>query len=153
MTKQLIDMNEETKARLDSILFRGKTEDGKWIEGDFKRGINGNTLIGGHEFMPPSPLDPCGDTVYFLNEVLPETVGRFTGFFDAEGKIIWEDDIFRIDLSDSVVHYYVGFEDGTFVLYKKDGTKWGTLARMFELEDKFPFKLVGNFHDNPDLLK
>lgn len=126
------------------ILFRGKSLDsGEWIEGNYSIMLSGRVAI-----------QPIGRIVTY--EVLPTTVGQFTGLLDKNGKKIFEGDIVRRFNSrgQEVMRYAV---------------KWNTDCCMFALacEDTYlgeydsdftvfygeEFEIVGNVHDNPELLK
>jgi uncharacterized phage protein (TIGR01671 family) len=128
------------------ILFRGKrTDNGEWVEGGFAYGGNrGESLI-----------CPQYD---FTKEVIPETVGQYTGLTDKNGKKIFEGDLIR----ENSATWLVAFEDGAFVC--KD-PKYNTYFSFFEhreyikerktFEVAIPifYEVVGNIHDNPEFLK
>ena len=126
------------------ILFRGKSLDsGEWVEGNYSIMLSGRVAI-----------QPIGRIVAY--EVLPETVGQFTGLLDKNDNKIFEGDIVRRfnGRGQEVMRYAV---------------KWNTDCCMFALacEDTYlgeydsdftvfygeEFEIVGNVHDNPELLK
>ncbi len=125
------------------ILFRGKKLDGKWVEGGFCYGGNRNESI----------ICPKYD---FSKEVIPETVGQYTGLTDKNGKKIFEGDILEV----STNHHYIGvaverlgrfvveFNEGCFMKRKICN---GCGLFHFNLTDET--KVIGNIHDNPELLK
>ena len=127
-----------------AIKFRGRrTSDRKWIYGDLKK------------------LEPFGffihgyDGEFCLNfGVDTETVGQFTGLCDKNGKEIYEGDILRWDVNN--VLYVVTFESGMFYASIKEcneGMLGGfSLHRLTEY-DYGKCEIVGNIHDNPELLK
>ena len=145
------------------ILFRGKRLDnGKWVQGflviwgnDYyiAPDINAYTSMGGRG---------KGRCMMFGHyyQVLPETVGQYTGLTDKNGKKIFEGDILKI------IHKYQSpFDDDT-----KEYTDITTDVVFFDDEGlcfsygKSPFlcvvdnvtaeyEVVGNIHDNPELLE
>jgi uncharacterized phage protein (TIGR01671 family) len=127
------------------ILFRGKRVDnGEWVEGDLahthsvKDGVKlNNTLVG-------------GDMVY--SEVTPETVGQFTGLIDKEGrKAFFGDIVTYFDQSGTerkgVIKQYKDSWGGFIqcVGGDEEGNQDGEL-------DHDKFMIIGNIHDNPELL-
>jgi uncharacterized phage protein (TIGR01671 family) len=127
------------------ILFRGRTKAGKWIQGmptfDLKYIFNENQ----------------NDSVDNY-EVDPKTIGQFTGLTHKNERKIFEGDILGVG-EIPIYKYYVVFENGSFVLnhlkikdYKNNNLRWGLLSRAFELT-QFEFEVIGNIHDNPELMK
>lgn len=76
-------------------------------------------------------------------QVIPDTIGQFTGVLDKNGKEIYEGDILEIKDEGVVFTKVVGFNNGMF------GAGNYTLA--FYGEDNI--EIIGNIHDNPELLK
>jgi len=92
-----------------------------------------------------------------IEYIQTNTLGQFTGLKDKNGVEIYDGDIVATKCKD--YKYFVVFENGSFVYYHlkiKDGygnnVRWGTLARASELKE-FELEIIGNIHDNPELLK
>lgn len=122
------------------IKFRGKRVDnGEWVYGDYhRRADNVHTIIA----MEP---DKYGKVFYALNQVIPYTVGQFTGLLDKNGTEMYEGDIYRFDHPDSIneVSYCIGggFAGFDFSPAFTNGNKLTNI------------EVIGNIHDNPELLK
>ena len=131
------------------ILFRGKRKDnGEWVEGAFCP-KSGDGL---HDPLVDRPsiikLDEPNDGFWF--DVDPDTVGQYTGLQDKNGKRIFEGDIvtFKTSMSTFKPHY-VRWKEGEarFVVTGKDG------VRSYPMDSSFEYEVIGNIHDNPELLK
>lgn len=128
------------------ILFRGKRKDnGEWIEGYYFRQLNPFSVDG-------SPIKHCiSDLPPFGAEIVPETVGQYTGLTDKNGKRIFEGDI--LDCGDRMVcvewHDRCGTWDSIFIKYIGDRCSNG----IEPVEWKYRAVVIGNIHDNPELLK
>lgn len=153
------------------IKFRGKRLDNReWVEGTPVWSANGRCyMITGAE-----ETEKMGMLHYMINgveetekmdvlcqieyaEVDPVTVGQYTGMQDKNGREIYEEDIvkaplldpiFCVLIKDSFCNAEIIFNKGPFVVsyYKRD--------RNIYLSDLFDkITVVGNIHDNPELLK
>ena len=75
--------------------------------------------------------------------VIPETIGQYTGLTDKNGKKIFEGDI-------------VAFGEYRYTVeWKQDRIGYGyteTADRMLECDGEH-CEVIGNIHDNPELLK
>lgn len=131
------------------ILFRGKrTDNGKWVEGYFWRGVD-------HIYMIPSHVGIGYDdkTKYmsaYAVEVGPETLCHYTGLTDKNGKRIWENDIVRIENSMDEGIGSIEFYDGMWYV---DGEPNNSLYDIVECDDVAEVEVIGNIFDNPELLK
>jgi uncharacterized phage protein (TIGR01671 family) len=136
------------------ILFRGKRIDsGEWVCGSFCMDAleQFNGLCGVDGFIR---LYSKAEGKMQTHEVARETVGQFTGLMDKNGKRIFEGDIIRIpDDYDEFGRnageiYEIYFCCGGFRLKPKY-----SMARGYWLEDDETVEVIGNIHDNPELLK
>lgn len=122
------------------IKFRGKSLTGEWSYGYLQE----------YQETMASKLCICAASVRtwhdaLLYEVKPETVGQFTGLHDKDGKEIYEGDITQYDnITELVV-----FENGAFCLSRDVDTGKETVALL--AKNRF-VRVVGNVHDNPELL-
>jgi uncharacterized phage protein (TIGR01671 family) len=131
------------------ILFRGKqVNDGMWIQGYLFQFWGRAYILWGMTNDTPT-----------MHEVKPETIGQFTGLTDKNGKRVFEGDIVAFTAEDELwePHYYQGsvyFCDGTFwVDCGKDNDDNDVLFSIGHalLADK-NIQVIGNIHDNPELL-
>ena len=156
------------------ILFRGKTSDGEWVEG-FYSSEEYNIDTHSIEHIPRIQL--LGKCVSL--GVLPETVGQYTGLTDKNGKRIFEGDIVRYNTFDdfdcqSVVKFGEYNQDGSAGEYSAskcigfyvdvdnftcpDWCEYGSncfsnyLKQQNILEVARYCEVIGNIHDNPELL-
>ena len=148
------------------ILFRGKRIDnGEWVEGYLI--LKGNqTFISSFPYFvgkvhETSWLEFCfGGFI----EVIPETVGQYTGLTDKNGKKIFEGDIVRTHYANAPKAVFVEtvvFDGGKFCATStNEGCKttaalWDGVPRL--AIDKSVYmdevEVIGNIYDNPELLE
>ena len=145
---------------MSEILFRGKgINDGKWIEGYVIRGwiYDDKTEFAG--IVPLPTVQSPYDMTMEMNRIIPETISEFTGLTDKNGKKIFEGDILATIKSsgDSIIEGVVKYGDfncsccnGVYGWYV-DG---GDIRKIQENDWYFGgLYIIGNIHDNPELLK
>lgn len=142
----------------DRYLFRGKRKyNGEWIEGNL---INCD-FFNNDGFPIFYILDTdnieydCWEDIAVeigYLEVIPETVGQCTGLKDKNGKMIFEGDIvkglFNFGLE---IMSVCTFKNGAFGLTAKQcgAYHFSAFTSMCNVE----YEVIGNIHDNPNLLK
>jgi uncharacterized phage protein (TIGR01671 family) len=126
------------------ILFRGKRKDnGEWIEGYLYQ-YQAKLLMSYEVIEVPSFSDPAGNWIYKEDEIVPETVGQFTGLLDKQGKKIFEGDIIKSGDDVMVVSWNNKF--ASFCL-DKDG--WAFSHWFGESCNPQNVEVIGNIHDTP----
>lgn len=119
------------------ILFRGKTPTGKWVEGYVYTYESRTHIVKETLALPPS-IDPDGTWVLDDDEVLPETVGQFTGLLDKNGRRIFEGDILKKD-----PYLIVVFQEGGFCF----NNEMPSGADRLSQERVERLYILGNIHD------
>ena len=133
------------------ILFRGKTDKGEWVQGCFlHNGFDYDTAIWEEENK-------------LVTEVTPKTVGQYTGLTDKNGTKILEDDIVKCTDTFSDYEFIAvvmfgnpkGEYNWGFQLNRISGAKANTdILLWVDMEETGAFiEIIGNIHDNPELLK
>ncbi len=102
---------------------------------------------------------------YIQNEngsflVIPETVGQYTGLTDKNGKKIFEGDIVHLYGDEHSLSRYKGIDYNALVIFKDggfcaiDGTEDDYALRRYNFVSQNLYcEVIGNIHDNPELLK
>ena len=91
-------------------------------------------------------------------EVIPETVGQFTGLYDKNGKEIYEWDIVEVDdFTNVYASKYIGVVEmrrGEWCV-RYESRIFGECIHRLYFDDFVDRKttIIGNIHDNPELLK
>ena len=141
------------------ILFRGKrTDNGEWIEG-FYSAEEYNPYIGKIEYIPRIQI--IGKCVSL--GVIPETVGQYTGLTDNNNRKIFEGDI--VKCTDTIND----FEFNAVVEFGNPNGEynWGYQLKFIsgeesnfdilcwvDMEETGAYiEIIGNVHDNPELLE
>ena len=145
------------------IIFRGKrVSNGNWIEGYF-------VLLAINEGLKHAIHTGTDEGRFILFEVIPDTVGQFTGLCDKNGKKIFEGDILKATYTEQRQYQGISYQDEHScveeVIYNEKSAcfmlkimcedvplyrplhNFGSLANIKELE------VIGNIYDNPELLE
>ena len=115
---------------MKEILFRGKRVDnGKWTEGYFFKSWDKVFLLWGMTGDCPN-----------MEEVVPETIGQFTGLCDKNGKKIFEGDIVE---SPNGTQGFIEWQNAECAFLVNIGDDWQTM-------DDCPYEVVGNIYDKEE---
>ena len=124
--------------------FRGKNIDtGEWVYG-------GHVVAEGRSFIYPEDVSIFIDERFIFPEeyisgfveVIPETVGQFTGEFDEKKVKIFEGDIVRgKDGFGDIATAEVKYMGGSYYPLGEGEFYWTNIH------------VIGNVHDNPELIK
>lgn len=133
------------------ILFRGKRIDnGEWITGHLLRYEDGRARINPSHtdiFCYEADRSTIQTVAY---EVDPETVGQFTGRADDNnGKKIFEGDVIKEVDAEGI------FCDCGVVCWNDLFSAWhlGKMTTLFGSPHVARYEVIGNIHDNPELLE
>ncbi len=145
------------------ILFRGKCKDtGKWYKGQyihlhkttycFKEDYERDKDNDIHQIVFEEMMDWGLPNRHLRVDVIPETIGQYTGLTDKNGVQICEGDIvtglFRFGMPIKAV---VTFKDGSFGLTWHRGEV--KTFNAFPCICNVKYEVIGNIHDNPELLQ
>lgn len=133
-------------------MFRGKTEKGQWVQGDL---LHPDLYGNGYSIEDfTKEKNSCCD-------VIPATVGQFTGLTDKNGKKIFEGDIvstkyklgrgcyyvFEVYWNENLCQFALTINSGSYTKNKQYDWLQLTSLKANKVE------VIGNIHDNPELLK
>jgi uncharacterized phage protein (TIGR01671 family) len=166
---------------MKNILFRGKTEYGKWVYGSLILAGKYCCILEAEDEVHPADYPYLDSEIGTIDgqatPVIPETIGQYTGLKDKNGMYIFEGDIvstrkdgtrtkklkgyFGVD-SDGYPQKIPGYEGETDYHYtcQEDcyalvefNPRSGYFLRGTSLfVDAICNEVVGNIHDNPELV-
>ena len=123
------------------ILFRGKRKDNReWVYGYVYRIWERVYILWGMTNDVPNMI-----------EVDPETVGQYTGLTDKNGKKIFEGDIVEHHVQGDIL-----VNRGVIVWDERNGCwlhQLNTMRPTLYMFNSKAWKIIGNIHDNPELLQ
>jgi uncharacterized phage protein (TIGR01671 family) len=137
------------------ILFRGKEFSGNWVYGSFLEGCMDDAVF----IVKINKEKMLKHTI----AVIPEIVGQYTGLTDKNGKKIFEGDIVKCTDTFSDYEFMAVVMFGNpkgeyswgFQLNRISGANANTdILLWVDMEETGAFiEVIGNIHDNPELLK
>lgn len=130
-----------------TIKFRGKRVDnGEWAYGSYFIGAFNTHWIVTIEFV--------------FTPIQEETVGQFTGLFDKNGKEIYEGDLVKVitvnGLEKDTIHavtYGLDQDYPAFDLEPYLDSECNSLQYLMICKDVYQVEVIGNVHDDKDLLE
>lgn len=131
----------QTRRKGEKVLMDGTPVESNWVYGGVYQGCGDHSIIYGYDPVEKYP-------------VYSDTVGQFVGRTDRNRVKIFEDDIVKILGCDYLS--LVVFENGYFGLRIILGTEYDRYGKVSSFKDVGSFdtmEVVGNIHDNSELLK
>ncbi len=127
------------------ILFRGKTEKGEWVFGDL---LTPDQFGNGYSIVDRLIAAP-EQNVY---DVVPDTVGQYTGLTDKNGTKIFEGDIVVVNVKGRKTVCKVAYAEvvAHFQLWQSDTLPYTPTSIDF---GNYTCEVIGNIYDNPELLR
>lgn len=130
------------------ILFRGKEiESRDWVYGWFEM------YAFGYWPLKPSiiPSNDAKNGHYDHVQVDIETIGQYTGLNDKNGVKIFEGDILEVRYGNEIQYCAVKYDERTAQFVFDYGRRG--VSKVEDLLSGVIFAVIGNIHDNPELLK
>lgn len=151
------------------ILFRGKTTEKNvneafnnvWVEGDLIKNKNKYYI---HPHATVFKVENELAKLMVCHEVIPETIGQYTGLTDKNGNKIFEGDIVVVKYpkGDICCVGDVQFQSGVFgaewasvKINKSMLGSWGQNHNLRRFDDDIieRIEIIGDIYDNPELLE
>jgi len=130
----------QTRRYGEKIRMNGEKVPSNWVYGGICQGKGDFSIIYGS--MDVERENPTEKHVVYT-----DTIGQYTGLTDKNGTKVFEGDIVKLFYKDGFEIGLIGWSniDFRYKFASPDGTAYG-----FDVTDVF--EVVGNIHDNPELL-
>lgn len=148
---------------MKEILFRGKRKyNGEWVYGYLVKKIDPLSLVVKYFILVQEYDTSCIDgkptgleSEMSWYEVIPETIGQYTGRTDKNGKKIFEGDAVKVSYRSSDGESETEIKP---VTYDEDACcfypmRWNESCAWCDYSTEIKeIEIIGNIHDNPELL-
>lgn len=96
----------------------------------------------------------CGYAYDFYLEDEDAILMQSTGLHDKNGKEIFEGDILGVDTDEEIVNLNI-YWDSKHALFMFESKKYNEKDLLAELveDNTYPFEIIGNIYENPELLE
>ena len=138
------------------ILYKGfhKNENGtekifvddRWIKGEW---VYGYYIRYGWTHQEKDYIVPLYASDLYAKEVIPETVGQYTGLTDKYGKKIFEGDIVNFK---TTAYYFKNCR----IKYRSCYGRYCAIDNHgyeYPMDETFEYEVIGNIYDNPELMR
>ena len=132
---------------MKEILFRGKRIDnGEWVEGYLIACASKAFIVDASDKTSLRSATTGREDKYDWRSIRddPATIGQYTGLVDKNGKKIFEGDIVKQRNEIGTIYYERNYCTFAIVLKRN--------ADLFQ-HIKYKCEIIGNIHDNPELLR
>lgn len=137
MSEREILFRGQTRRKGEKVRISGEPVDSNWVYGGIFPGEGDFSII----YQAKPKIEKF--TVY------SDTVGQFTGLTDKNGKKIFEGDIVKTSHGGSTYYAKIEWDDGSFWVTNHDIQMPSYISEV----SKTYLEVIGNIHDNPELLK
>ena len=129
----------QTRRLGEKVWMNGEKVPSNWVYGGICCGKGAFSII--YDYMDEEKEKPIEKHVVYT-----DTIGQYTGLTDKNGKKIFEGDIVDITYPETIVrNALVTYVGASF--YGDNGND------LWVFDDYISFEVIGNIHDNPELLK
>ena len=137
--------------------FRGKRVDNKkWVFGSLVKLNSHFYIVLDEPATPKTFLEGCEISLHngFI-EVIPESVGQFTGLHDKNKKPVYEGDVLKAidpngeDMDNITVEWD---DDASAYTFEDDFDDYDVTTLAWGIKLGYEFEIIGNIRDNPELI-